>query len=174
LHEEIKTMTTIANKENVWTSRLLIGGLDRQRMMKQLERTPKIIVGTPGRSLDMVNEGVLSIYSATSCGGDEADLILDLRFIETIDELLVTCKEDIQVRIFSANIRTPSQHFIRKYLDKPTYIKNENGIAPQSMTHRLIDRKHGDIVQKIIGISNVIQPFVAILFTNSKESADEL
>lgn len=174
LHEEIKTMTTIANKEDVWTSRLLIGGLDRQRMMKQLERTPKIIVGTPGRILDMVNEGVLSIYSATSFVVDEADLMLDLRFIETIDELLVTCKKDIQMLIFSATIPTPLQHFIRKYLDKPTYIKIENGIAPQSMTHRLIDRKHGDIVQKIIGISNVIQPFVAILFTNSKESADEL
>src|SRR5699024_8149 len=50
----------------------------------------------------------------------------------------------------------------------------KNGIAPQSMTHRLIDRKHGDIVQKIVGNSTVIQPFVAILFTNSKESADVL
>src|SRR5690625_4429071 len=111
LHEEIKTMTTIANKENVWTSRLLIGGLDRQRMMKQLERTPKIIVGTPGRILDMVNEGVLSIYSATSFVVDEADLMLDLRFIETIDQLLVKSNQIDKIYVYTATIPITIHHY---------------------------------------------------------------
>src|SRR5690625_4279594 len=66
IFEEIKTITSLANKEQIWISRLIVGGMDRKRMMKQLERTPHIIVGTPGRILDMVNEGVLSIYNATS------------------------------------------------------------------------------------------------------------
>src|SRR5699024_10868607 len=85
LFEEIKTIRELANKEEEWNARLIIGGLDRERMMRQLQsRTPHIIVGTPGRILDMVDEGVLSIYHAKSFVIDEADLMLDLKFIEKI------------------------------------------------------------------------------------------
>lgn len=174
LHEELKTMVELADKKDEWTSRLLIGGLDRKRMIKQLERPPKIIVGTPGRILDMISEGILSIYSAKSFVIDEADLMLDLRFIETIDELLVNSREDVQIIIFSATIPIALQHFIRKYLRKPTHIKIKSSVAPETMTHRLIDRKHQDIGKKIRDIAAIIQPYVAILFVNSKESADEI
>lgn len=174
IFEEVKTITTLAGKEQVWTSRLIVGGLDRQRMIKKLERKPKIIVGTPGRILDMVNEGALSIYSAASFVIDEADLMLDLRFIEKIDELLVVSKKDVQILVFSATIPDPLQHFLKKYLTHPTKIVIESGLAPETMTHRLIEKKHQHIADKIIEISTMIQPYVAILFTNSKEAADEL
>lgn len=174
LHEEVKTIASLANKTDAWTSRLIIGGMDRVRMMKQLERKPKIIIGTPGRILDMINEGVLSIYSATTFVIDEADLMLDLRFIETIDELLVRSKQDIQILVFSATIPVQLQHFIKKYLRQPTYIEGESGLAPTSLTHRLIDLKHHKVADKIAEIAKVIQPYVAILFTNSKEAADQL
>ena len=174
IFEEIKTITKIAKKEEVWNSRLIVGGLDRKRMMKQLERKPKIVVGTPGRILDMINEGVLSIYTAKSFVIDEADLMLDLRFIDKIDELLVRSKKDVQILVFSATIPQQLQHFLKKYLSHPTHIKIENGLAPETMTHRLIEKKHIDIAAKIVEIAKVIQPYVAILFTNSKEAADEL
>lgn len=174
IYEEIKTMTTYANKEQVWISRLIVGGVDRQRMIKQLEKKPHIVVGTPGRILDMINEGALSIYSATSFVIDEADLMLDFRFIDTIDELLVRSKKDVQLLVFSATIPQQLQPFLKKYLAQPIHIKIENGISPEKMEHRLIEIKHQDIVNKIMDISEVIQPYVAILFTNSKESANEL
>lgn len=174
IFEEIKTITEIAQKEQVWITRLIVGGLDRQRMIKQLERKPHIVVGTPGRILDMVNEGVLSIYSATSFVIDEADLMLDFRFIDTIDELLVRSKKEVQILVFSATIPKQLKPFLNKYLAQPVHIKIQSGLAPEQMEHRLIEIKHQDVVQKIMDISEVIQPYVAILFTNSKESADEL
>src|SRR5699024_2394084 len=54
------------------------------------------------------------------------------------------------------------------------HIKIENGLAPEQMEHRLIDKKHQDIVKKVMDLTEVIQPYVAILFVNSKETADEL
>lgn len=174
IFEEIKTITELADKKEIWNARLIVGGLDRQRMIRQLKRKPKIVVGTPGRILDMINEKVLSIYSATSFVIDEADLMLDLRFIETIDELLVRCKKDIQILVFSATIPQQLQHFLKKYLQQPAYIKIESGLAPETMKHRLIEKKHKDMADTIVSLSKIIQPYVAILFTNSKESADEL
>lgn len=174
IFEEIKTITKLAKKEQIWTSRLIVGGLDRKRMIKQLEKTPQIVVGTPGRILDMVNEGVLSIYSATSFVIDEADLMLDLRFIDTIDELLVRSKKDVQILVFSATFPQQLQHFLKKYLQQPTHIKIQNGLSPESMKHRLVEKKHQDLAGKVMDISKAIQPYVALLFTNSKETADEL
>src|SRR5690625_4629343 len=76
--------------------------------------------------------------------------------------------------VFSATIPQPLHHFINKYLRRPTHLKIENGLAPESMTHRLIEKKHQDVAEKIYQISQIIQPYVALLFTNSKEAADEL
>lgn len=174
LMEEIKMITTLAEKEGVWKSRLIVGGLDRERMKKQLKNTPHIVVGTPGRILDMIQEGMLSIYSAHSFVIDEADLMLDLNFIETIDELLVRSKKNVQMLIFSATFPKQLHHFIKKYLASPTHIKIKNGLAPETMTHRLVELKHQNIADKIYSLSKVIQPYVALLFTNSKETANQL
>src|SRR5690625_431838 len=174
IFEEIKQITKFLNKENKWISRLVTGGMDRPRMIKQLERPAHIVVGTPGRILDMLNEGVLSIYSAKSFVIDEADLMLDLNFIDTIDELLVRSKKDIQLLVFSATIPLPLQHYFKKYLANPTFIKIESNLAPETLEHRLIEKKHRDVSTLIIQLSRVIQPYVAIIFVNSKESANEL
>src|SRR5699024_1607642 len=62
--EEVRTVINLANKAEAWFARLITGGIDRERMIKQLETPPQIIVGTPGRIADMVQVGALSIYSA--------------------------------------------------------------------------------------------------------------
>lgn len=175
LFEEVKTIRRLANKEDVWKARLIIGGMDRERMIKQLKNKPQIIVGTPGRILDMIDAGALSIYRARAFVIDEADLMLDLKFIDKIDALLVRAHEEIQLIVFSATFPFKLQHFIKKYLRQPIHIKIEDHVSPETLEHRLIAFKPGmDIVQKILDITDVIQPFVALLFTNSKERADEI
>src|SRR5690625_347304 len=64
LYDEVRNMVKHANKEGEWTSRLLIGRSDRKRMAEDLKTLPNIIVGTPGRILDLVKDGALSIYTA--------------------------------------------------------------------------------------------------------------
>src|SRR5690625_3566426 len=174
IFEEIKQITKFMNKETKWISRLITGGMDRPRMIKQLERPPHIIVGTPGRILDMVNEGILSIYSAKSFVIDEADLMLDLNFIDSIDELLVKSKKDIQILVFSATIPIQLQHFFKRYLANPEFINIESNLSPETLEHRLIEKKHRNEAELIIQLASIIQPYVAIIFVNSKESANDL
>src|SRR5699024_9933286 len=122
LFNEVKKVIQFSGKENEWTAKRLIGGTDKQKMMEKLKNPPQIIVGTPGRILDMVNEGALSIYSASSFVIDEADLMLDLGFIHEVDQLLVRAKKDIQIVAFSATIPERLQQFFKKYLDHPHYV----------------------------------------------------
>src|SRR5690625_1552107 len=89
LLEEIRTITTLAGKEDNWKSRLIVGGLDRQRMKKQLANSTHIVFGTPGRILYMFYEDVLSIYTAHSFVFDVSIFMLDFHFIISIHYLLV-------------------------------------------------------------------------------------
>lgn len=176
LFEEIKTIRKLADKEEMINVRLLIGGLDRERMIRQLStRTPHVIVGTPGRILDMVAEGVLSIYRAKTFVIDEADLMLDLKFIDKIDALLVRSKSDVQVLVFSATIPNPLEHFLQKFLRQPERIKIDNQVTPEQLEHRLIELKKGsNILDQLIEVTSAIQPYVAIVFANSKEKTEEV
>lgn len=174
IFDEVKRMIQYTNKEEVWTAKLLIGGTDKQRMQDKLKTAPDIIVGTPGRILDMVESGAVSIFSATAFVIDEADLMLDMGFISDIDKLLVRSHSDVQLLVFSATIPTRLEHFFKKYLENPLYVKIDQKISPELMEHRMIDLRHRDAAKVIKHLSTVTQPYLAIIFTNGKDNADQL
>ncbi|MEC5422236.1 DEAD/DEAH box helicase [Virgibacillus sp. C22-A2] len=174
IHEEVKKIIHYAGRNQQWISKLLVGGTDKQKMAEKLKEPPHIIVGTPGRILDLVKDGVISIYSATSFVIDEADLMLDMGFIEEVDQLLVRSKKDIQLLVFSATIPQRLQHFFKKYLNNALHVKVNDHFSPEKMEHRLIDLRHRNEADVIMDISKTIQPYLAIIFTNGKEIANKL
>jgi ATP-dependent RNA helicase CshB len=176
IHEEVKKAIQYAGKEHVWRSKLLIGGTDKQKMMGKLSSAPPhIIVGTPGRIFDMVKEGAVDLYEAKAFVLDEADLMLDLGFIEEVDQILIRMDQDVQILVFSATIPERLQPFLKKYLTNPTYIQIEDEKpSPESMEHRLVPLRHKQPAEVIMDISKAIQPYLAIIFTNGKDKADEL
>lgn len=174
LYDEVKKIIKYADKDGEWIPKLIVGGTEKQKMADQLRVPPHIIVGTPGRILDLVKDKSLSIYSATSFVVDEADLMLDLGFIDDVDQLLVRSKRDIQVLAFSATIPQKLEHFFKKYLENPVYVKIDDQLSPEKMEHRLISLRHRDESQIIMELSKVFKPYLAIIFTNGKEQADKL
>lgn len=174
LYDELKKVLVYTDPQHQWRTKLLTGGTDKQRMMEKLKKPPHIIVGTPGRILDLVKEDALSIFTAASFVIDEADLMLDLGFIDEVDQLLVRAKQDIQILVFSATIPKRLEHFLKKYLKNPVYVKTNTHFSPEKMEHRLIPLKHRGAAQIIKEISKVIQPYLAIIFTNGKTQADDL
>lgn len=174
IHEEVKKIIRYADKENIWKMKLLVGGTDKKRMTEKLSQPPHIIVGTPGRILDLVQDDAISIYKADSFVIDEADLMLDLGFIKDVDQLLVRAHKDIQLLVFSATIPQRLEHFFKKYLENPLHVKIDDKPVPEKMENRLIAQKHRDEADIIIEISKAIQPYLAIIFTNGKNLADKL
>ncbi|GLO66595.1 DEAD-box ATP-dependent RNA helicase CshB [Oceanobacillus kimchii] len=174
LYDEVRNIITLADKTNEWNAKLLVGGTDKQKMTDKLKTPPHIIVGTPGRILDLVKSGAVSIYSAKSFVVDEADLMLDLGFIEEVDQLLVRSKQDIQLLVFSATIPQRLQHFFKKYINNPLIIKINEHFSPEKMEHRLIRKKHRNEAEIIWEISQSINPYLTLIFTNGKKQANEL
>ncbi|WP_284140418.1 DEAD/DEAH box helicase [Virgibacillus sp. LDC-1] len=174
IYDEVKKIIRFSNQEEKWIAKLLVGGTDKQRMMEKLKEPPHIIVGTPGRILDMVKEEAVSIFTASSFVIDEADLMLDLGFINEVDQLLLRAKPSIQLLVFSATIPQRLEHFFKKYLENPLHVKIGDELSPTTMEHRLIAVRHRNKANMIMEISKTIHPYLAMIFANSKEHANEL
>ncbi|GGC91923.1 DEAD-box ATP-dependent RNA helicase CshB [Thalassobacillus devorans] len=175
IYDEVRKSIHYAEKDHRWRAKLLIGGTDKQKTVEKLKEPPHIIVGTPGRILDLVKEEALNLHQANAFVLDEADLMLDLGFIDDVDQILIRMSPEVQLLVFSATIPERLQPFLKKYLSNPTYIhiKDETP-SPANMEHRLIPLRHRSASDMIISISEVIQPYLAIIFTNGKEHADRL
>src|SRR5690625_3141202 len=174
IYHEIKKISKLAHKEDEWTTRLLVGGMDRKQMQQRLKSSPHIVVGTPGRILDLVLSGHLSIYTARSFVIDEADLMFELGLLEPIDQLLVRAKKDIQISAFSATIPKPLELLLKKYLDQPVYIHIDESLTPETLQHHLIPLRHRERADVIFELTKAFQPYLAIIFTNGQEDATEL
>ncbi|SEN55641.1 ATP-dependent RNA helicase CshB [Amphibacillus marinus] len=174
IFDEVKKIITLSNREAEISTKLFIGGTDKQRTIEKLKEQPQIIVATPGRLLDLIKEGAIDMYTATSFVVDEADLMLDLGLIQEIDQMLVRANPTIQLLVFSATIPERLQPFLKKYLQSPTHFHLKDHYAPEKIEHRLIPLRHRQQADVIYQISQAINPYLAIIFTNGKDAANQL
>ncbi|YCA42915.1 DEAD/DEAH box helicase [Bacillus sp. JZ8] len=175
IHEEVQKITIFTEEDAKITSKCLIGGTDKQRTIEKLKQQPHVVVGTPSRIHDLMQEGALSVRQVDTIVVDEADLMLDLGFIEDVDRIAAAMKEDVQILVFSATIPEKLKPFLKKYLDNPRYTH----VAPKQLTaakleHILVPQRHRDKKELVYNMLTNLNPYLAIVFANTKKSADEL
>ena len=153
-----------------------VGGTDKARQIGKLESSqPHIVIGTPGRIYDLVESGDLAIHKAHTFVVDEADMTLDMGFLETVDRIAARLPKDLQFLVFSATIPQKLQPFLKKYLSHPVMeqIKTKTVIA-DTIDNWLLSTKGRDKNAQIYEISQLLQPYLAMIFVNTKTRADEL
>lgn len=153
-----------------------VGGTDKQRQIERLKvNQPHIVIGTPGRIYDLVKSGDLEIYKAHTFVVDEADMTMDMGFLDTVDKIAASLTKEVQILVFSATIPQKLQPFLKKYLTNPVIeqIKTSTVIA-DTIHNWLMSTKGKDKNAQILKLSQVINPYLAMIFVNTKERADEL
>ena len=153
-----------------------VGGTDKNRQIDKLQSSqPQIVIGTPGRIYDLVKSGDLAIHKAGIFVVDEADMTLDMGFLETVDKIAGSLPKDLQFLVFSATIPQKLQPFLKKYLSNPVIeqIKTKTVIS-DTIENWLISTKGRDKNAQILEMTRLMQPYLAMIFVNTKTRADEL
>ncbi|KRM26685.1 ATP-dependent RNA helicase DbpA [Limosilactobacillus panis DSM 6035] len=153
-----------------------VGGTDKQHQIDQLERKqPQIVIGTPGRVLDLIKSQFLDIHTATMFVVDEADMTLDMGFLEQVDQIASHFPEDLQMMVFSATIPQKLRPFLKKYMKNPVMeeIPTATVINPD-VENWLMSTKGKDKNQLIYRLLTLGEPYLALVFANTKERAGEL
>ena len=153
-----------------------VGGTDKKRQIAKLaSHQPHIVIGTPGRIVDLINEQALKVYTATKMVIDEADMTLDLGFLFDVDQIAGRLPENIQMLVFSATIPDNLKPFLKKYMANPSIVqlKPEHIIAP-SIDNYLLSTKGQPKIDVLYQVLKMGQPYLALIFANTKQNVDQI
>ena len=154
----------------------LAGGSDRDRQIARFEQNePQLVIATPGRLLDFADKKILLLDQVKNFVIDEADMTLDLGFLADVDKIAARLPKDVVISAFSATIPFKLTNFLRKYMAKPEEIVIDNPavIAP-TIKNDLLDIGSKDRKKIVYKLLTMGQPYLALVFANTKQMVDEL
>ncbi|MEQ8196647.1 MAG: DEAD/DEAH box helicase [Clostridiaceae bacterium] len=152
------------------------GGSSIDRQVKAISRGIDIIVGTPGRVLDLMRRNILNLKNIEFLVMDEADEMLNMGFIDDIEEILKGTNPERQTLLFSATMPPEIKKLAKNYMKDDaqhiSIIKNEMTVSTVSQYYYEV--KHSDRVESLCRILDVDSPNAAIIFCKTKKGVDEL
>lgn len=174
IYQVFRTLLTY-DENNRYRVKAVTGGTDRKRTMEKFENPPHILIATPGRLKDMSDHQMIDLRHTKMFIIDEADQMLEMGFLEVIDPVLGRIPEELQMAVFSATIPENLEPFLRKYMNNPRFIQvNKKKTVNERVEHRIIPLRHRNRTELTLRLSEQIQPYFALIFTNTKEEADEV
>lgn len=152
-----------------------VGGRPLRQQIAALQRGAQIVVGTPGRVIDLMARRDLNTSDLKIIVMDEADRMLDIGFRPDIEKILRQCPKDRQTLLLSATLPAPVERLAQKYMQNPTRIDlSIKNIGQNSIDQYYIpvdhDRKFKTLVQLLVQE----RPQQAIVFTRTKRGAEEV
>lgn len=153
----------------------IYGGQSIDMQLSRLNRGVDIVVGTPGRVLDMIHRGCLILDKVSFAVLDEADEMLNMGFIEDIEEILSKTGPDKRMLMFSATmphqIIAIAEKFMREY--EVVTVKR------QQLTTALTDQiyfevRREDKLEALTRIIDIEDDFYALVFCRTKNDVDEI
>ena len=153
----------------------LIGGRTIENQLQQLGRRPQVIIGTPGRLLDHVRRKALHLKSVRRVVLDEADQMLHMGFLPDVEELLKETSSERQFLLFSATIPDHIRALAKAYMKAPTSITAEGEhVTLDTIEQKVYVIKKEAKLEKLIHMLREDNPYLAIVFCNTKEGAAAL
>lgn len=125
-------------------SACIYGGTGYEAQIKAMKQGPQIVVGTPGRVIDMIEKKVLKLDEASFCVLDEADEMLNMGFFEDVQTVLSKFNSKRQLIMFSATMPKPIVQLVKKSFNKPEMVH----IEKKSLSNDDIEQKYFVVREK--------------------------
>lgn len=154
---------------------VVFGGVGKTPQMQFLRRGVDIVVATPGRLLDLLDERALSLGRVSHVVLDEADRMLDMGFIRDVRRIMALVPSQRQTLVFSATMPAPIEELAKRVLRHPTRIT----VDPVSTTRDLIDQsvcfvETHEKIPLLIALIRSGEIDRALVFTRTKHGANRV
>ena len=157
-------------------SAIIVGGRPMGRQVDQLRAGARIVIGTPGRVIDLLRRGELQLDRVQVVVLDEADRMLDEGFRPDIERILKQCNPDRQTLLLSATMPPEVERLAQKYMRSPKRVdmSNESIDSADTIEQYCVtvdpDRKFS-MLQRLLVTE---RPQQALVFCRTKRGADQL
>ena len=153
----------------------IIGGVSQKKQIINLKKKPHIIIATPGRLLDLVNQKELDLNLISVLTLDEADRMLDEGFLPEITKILENSKSVKQKLLFSATMPKSITNLINKFITNSKKIEiSPQGTTPQKLNHEVFFIPKNNKVQLLKIILEQYPNDSVLVFTRTKYGAKKL
>lgn len=168
-----------ASKHSNISITTIYGGRPYEEQINALKAGTDVIVGTPGRLIDLNRQRVLNLKQVKTVVLDEADEMLDLGFLPDVERILAALPPVRQAMLFSATMPGAVITMARRYMTRPTHIRAQDPGDDDSLTKRnirqLIYRAHNmDKDEMVARLLQAEGRGKTIIFTQTKRSAARL
>jgi superfamily II DNA/RNA helicase len=155
----------------------IYGGRAYEPQIDALRAGADVVVGTPGRLLDLCQQGHIQLGGLSVLVLDEADEMLDLGFLPDIERILRQIPADRQSMLFSATMPDPIITLARTFMVQPTHIRAEapHSLAVHDTTEQFVYRAHA--LDKVELVSRILQARdrgATMIFTRTKRTAQKV
>ncbi len=151
------------------------GGTDIRKQIKALDAGVHIVVGTPGRVIDLINRKKLKLGGVSSLVLDEADEMLSMGFKEDMDTIMATTPEDKQTLLFSATMPKDIARLTKKYMkDRVEISAGEKNVGAKNVDHiyfQTSDRNRYEVLKRIADMNTDIY---GIVFCRTRRDTKEV
>jgi superfamily II DNA/RNA helicase len=155
----------------------IYGGKAYEGQVEQLKAGAQIVVGTPGRLLDLAGQRLLSFANVKIMVLDEADKMLDLGFLPDVEKLFAQTPPDRHTMLFSATMPGPVVALARRFMNRPIHIRAtdpDEGLTQANIKH-VVYRAHSldkdEVVARILQAEGRGK---TVIFTRTKRAAQKL
>lgn len=168
-----ETFTSIAGKHGLRTA-LVIGGVNARPQERQLKANPHIVIATPGRLIDHIEQKNISLENVGMLVLDEADRMLDMGFAPQLKRILSFIPANRQTMLFSATMPNEIAAIAEKYMKKPLRIE----VARPGTTSDTIDQEVFIVSadDKIPLLQNLLEKYKGsiLVFSRTKHGAKKI
>ena len=154
---------------------VIFGGVKQHKQVEKMKKGVHVLVATPGRLLDLMDQGYISLHTVKMFVLDEADRMLDMGFINDIKKLIAELPRKRQSLFFSATMPSNIVKLSREILDHPVRVEAERtSSAAETVTQYVYytnkDKKR-DVLTHVLSKDEVDQ---VLLFARTKHGADKI
>ena len=170
--DEINRLSKYENKQVL----AVYGGDSIDRQIRALKKGVDIVVGTPGRMLDLIKRKCLHLEHVEFLVLDEADEMLNMGFIDDIESILSHTPEGRQTLLFSATMPEPIAKLAKRYMKPDAKLvsvkKSSLTVSKIEQSYFMINNKHR--LEALCRLLDLDNPSSAIIFCRTKRGVDEL
>ena len=151
------------------------GGANIEVQIRALRKGSHVVVATPGRLLDLINRGCISLSNTTTVIMDEADEMLNMGFLDSINEILAFVPENRKMLLFSATMPAGIEQIARNYMNNPKEIvvgsRNEGA---ENVRHVYYMVKANDKYLALKRIADYCPDIYGIIFCRTRRETQEI
>ena len=168
---EIRRLARSADNVKTLT---LCGGVPLRNQTESLRHGAHVIVGTPGRVLDHIDRGALTLAALQTLVLDEADRMLDMGFFDDMARVAKLCPKSRQTLLFSATYPEGIAQLAQQFLRAPKQVKVGSQVDAAQIEQRFYEIKECDRLHAVALLLQHFRPASTIAFCNTKQQCRDL